>query len=131
MRSQNMSPREISQILSEAVNKRSYCVPHVIYDLPLTSADLSILHVLFKLQDDFLVKSRGHWASWFFGTNELLAKCSRRSVATIKRCRRRLKYVGIIDYRLGSWKTRRATEYRLLIDNFYLADRVSEGIKDE
>jgi len=131
MQSRNMSQRELSQIFAEALSKRSYCVPHVIYDLPLVDSDLSILHVLFKLQDDFLFKSKGHWTAWFFATNKLLAGYSKRSVSTIKRARCRLKYLGIIDYRLGSWKTKRATEYRILIDNFYLADRLSEGVKDE
>src|SRR3989344_7744817 len=116
MRSQNTSLRAISRILSETINKRSFCVPHIIYDLPLTGADHSVLLVLFKLQDDFLFKSKGHWVSWFFATNALISKYSKKSVSTVKRCRRRLKYIGIIDYRLGAWKTRRATEYRLLFD---------------
>ena len=130
MQRRSISQKELSLILEEAINKRSFCVPHAVYDLPLLDSDLCVLLALFKVQDDFLYKSRGHWKACFFATNKLLAQYSKRSVSTIKRCRARLKYMGVIDYQLGSWKQKRATEYRILIDDFYLADRVMDGFKN-
>jgi hypothetical protein len=81
------------------------------------------MHALFKVQDDFLYKSKKQWSGWCFAANKLLAKLSRRSEATIKRARQRMAFMGLIQYRLGQFNGRKATEYRVLIDRFYLADR--------
>ncbi len=120
---QNLSRSTVSEILSETINKRCFFVPHVIYELPITAGDLNTLNALLKLQDDFVYKSK-NYGEWFFAPQSLLVKYSKRSRSTIRRSRQKLKYLGLLDYQLGSRGKRKATMYRILIDPFYLVDRV-------
>lgn len=130
MQLENISPRETCRILSEAVYKRSYFIPHIIHELPLTSADLSILITLFKIEDDFLCGGTQCGRRFIAGMG-LLVRLAKRSESTIKRVRRRLKYMQIIDYSLGVWKNKKATEYRILIDSFYRADKALMGANEQ
>lgn len=120
-----MSQKDILTILDQAVFRRSYSIPHVIHEVLSRASDFDVMLALFKLQDDSLYKSRGHWG-WFYATKKNLAQCALRSLSTVKRARQRLKYMGLIDYRLGKSYNKKATEYRILIDNFYLADKFLE-----
>jgi len=117
-----MSHSEISQTLKDAVFHRSYSVPHVIHKLPLLGSDQAVLVALFKIQDDFVFKSQGY-GHRFFATNKLVAEIAKRSVSSVKRSRQRLAFLRLICFRLGCYSQRRATEYQILVDPFYLADR--------
>ena len=127
----SISQSESLKILSEAIWKRSYSIPHVIDNLPLTNADRDVLIALFKLEDEFLFKSHGHWERWFFATMALITKYARRSESTVRRSRRRLMYMGLILYRLGQGQTKKATEYQIQVDPFYLADKAMGVIEAE
>ena len=130
MQLRNTSTQANLKTLSEAIFRHSYAVPHVIHDVLESGAEKDVMLALFKLQDDFLYKSRGHW-SWFFVTTADLVRISKRAKSTVKRARQQLMRRGLIEYRLGEWRRRRATEYRILIDQFYLADRMlTEGSAD-
>ena len=122
MRLRNISRSENSKALSDAIEKGSFSIPHILFDLRLASADLLLLAALFKLQDDFLSKS-GKLSGWFFATAKHLSKLTRRSKKTLKRSRQYIKRIGLIDYRLGQFSKRKATEYRILLDRFYLAEK--------
>jgi len=126
MQSQNTYAKPNFQTLNQAIEYRSYSVPHVIHELSLKPSDSSILLALFKLQDDFVFMSKNYWG-WFFATNTKLANVSHKSKQTIRNSRRRLKYLGLIDYEIGCGLKGKATKYRILIDPFYLADRALEG----
>ena len=121
MPSRNISIKEISKMLSDSVSRRSFNVPHIIYDLPLTSGDLRCFLALLKLEDEFVFKSRVY-GNWFFLEMKVWKKHSKCSRETFKQSRRRLKYMGLVDYRLGNSFQKRATEVRILMDHFYLAD---------
>ena len=124
MSSRNMSASQISEILRNAIYEGgSYVIPHVVHKLVRTKGDLLFMISLFKAQDDFLNKSRGQFLDWFFATNQTLAGHVHCSVATIQRARARMAYLGLIQYRHGHFHNGKATQYRILIDPFYLADR--------
>lgn len=97
------------------MDKGSYGIPHAIHELPLTAGDLCVAMALFKVQDDFVRKSM-NYGGWFFATTAFLSKNAKRHKSTIKRSTQRLKFLGLIDYRRGSWFGRRATQYRICID---------------
>ncbi len=134
MPSQNISTQTISKILSDSVSRRSFSVPHIVYDLPLTSGDFRTLLALFKLQSDFVFKSGDYWG-WFFVEMKVWKKHSKCSRGTFKQSRRRLKRFGLVDYCLGNSFQKRATEVRIHIDPFYLADLAlsedDEGAKSD
>lgn len=114
-----------SKILAEAIDQGCYSLPKILDDLPLNRAAFDVLRALFYEQDDFLIQSiRKKYDGWFFVTNSNLAKKARISRSTMRLARFQLKQMGIIDYRVGRWKEGKATEYRILIDQFYLADRL-------
>jgi len=91
------------------------------HDIVYSASDMGVMIALFKLQDDFVRKTGDCWG-WFFATNQRISQISKRSKATVKRARLRLMRFGLIKYRCGRWSERKATEYRILIDPFYLAD---------
>ncbi len=82
---------------------------------------------LLKLQDD-LLNEAGHYDNWFFVTQARLTKLVMRSVSTVIRARRRLKFMGLLDYRLGRSAGRLATQYRVLLDPFYLCDKLAATV---
>jgi len=123
MRCENISPSESLKILSNAAEMGSYNIPHVIDELDLRGSEKSFMVALFKIQHMYCQKSRDY-QRWFFATNKMIMKYAKRSESSIKKARRRCNYRGLIDYRSGSGLLGRATEYRVLIDDFYLADQM-------
>ena len=127
MQSGNISQSAILNLLSEGVHKGGFTLPHVIFELPMPEAYRSVLIGLFKIQHDFITQCR-KYDGWFFAPADVVARSAKRSAVTVKRARRFLKAMGIIDYRLGSWQKKKATQYRILMDDFHLADLMMNGI---
>src|SRR3989338_2498465 len=125
MLSSNTAHAARLKILAEAIDRGCYSLPKILDDLPLNRGIFDTLRALFREQDDFIVRAkRRQYNGWFFISNSNLAKRAKISRSTMRRARFQLKYMGIIDYRIGHWKQSRSTEYRILIDQFYLADRL-------
>lgn len=101
-------------------------MPHVLFDLPLSQVERDVMLALLKLQDEFLKGHRGN--GWFFCTVKLLAQYARHDKGLIKKARRRLKYMNLIDYEIGGQKDRKAIRFKILIDDFYLADHKIKGV---
>ena len=126
---QNISRSMISKILDESIDKGSYFVPHALHDLPLRSGDFCVLQALFKLQDDYLHKS-GNYGSWFFARLSEVSQFSKRHASTVKRSILRLQYLKLIETHKGSWRRKRATEYRILIDPVFYAGGMPKSSKE-
>ena len=110
-------------MLSEAPHKGDYSVPCVIHELPLNKSDLCVTVALLKLEREFRRETNQRNGS-FFVTLRRLSMESKCSTDSVRRSLARLEYMGLIHYWTGSWRNRRATEIKILLDNFYLADEV-------
>ncbi len=101
---------------------RCYSIPHVIHKILKNGSDLRVMIALLKAEDDFLFKDKRH-GRWFACSRKELAQIALCSESTARKSRQRLKAIRVIDYRLGRLGNHKATEFRILIDNFYLADK--------
>ncbi len=101
-----------------------FYVPHFLYndDLGLTKNQRGVLYALFALQDMFLSKIKGRdLRGWFNISNKDL--CWRAGICedTLRVQRLALVKKGLIEYKQG-YKGRNS-DYRILIDNFYLGNK--------
>lgn len=123
---QSISVSRITEILQTAKSQGHYSVPKVLSKLPLNSGERDFMFALLHVQDDFLLQSAGRWKNWFFVTTKQLASLAKRSESTLKRARQRCARMGLIQYRCGQWGCNKATEYQILLDTFYLANKLLE-----
>jgi len=103
----------------------SFFIPKGILKLGLRPHALLALIALLDLEDDFLCKSRGQMRSrWFFASNRQIRQKITISKSTLATSKQYLRSRQLIDYKPGY--TGRATEYRILIDNFYHFEKAGQ-----
>ncbi len=104
------------RIPADFLDRGCFAIPHVIYspDLPLDKHERFLFTVLLAVEDEFL---KTHSGTWFHATNRAIHERSGISLRQIPRIRERLRRKRMIIFRRGH--TGQATEYRILLDNFY------------
>jgi len=114
----------------DIIDQGSFYVPHCIYDdsYGFNKNSRGVLCALFACQDMFLFKTKGdNLREWFNVSNDELCKKANISYDTLSKYRRTLIELDLIDYKRG-YKGRNS-DYRILLDNFYLANKyLKEGV---
>jgi len=108
----------------DIIDQGSFYVPHCIYDkeFKFNKGLRTVLVVLFAYQDKYLSKTKGgELRKWFNVGNDAFCKMAGISYDTLRKYRHILIERGWIEYKRGY--SERNSDYRLLIDNFYLANK--------
>jgi len=108
----------------DIIDQGSFYVPHFIYaeSVGFSKSQKAILFVLFALEDRYLTKKkRSKPKYWFNVSNKDLCKKAGICEPTLRNNRKMLINQGWIDFKPGY--TGRNSDYRLLVDKFYLANK--------
>lgn len=108
----------------DIISQGSFYVPHFIYDKSarFNKSQKAILFALFALQDKYLFKTKGcSLRTWFNVSNRELCRIVGIAGRTLTPNRLMLVKEGWIEFKRGY--SGRNSDYRIIIDNFYLANK--------